>query len=182
MMTALRSWPSWSKQLFQAEPAAGGQVVVLSFAAWWTHSIRHQTANLREHLASNVGTDPQRSFSLSGKRRLAFFFFFFFFFFLLELSSSHLQMDSRMCSAQTCVFWQRGAEPTTCKGPERLLRTSPQLTTSAFLESSSLCHVLCECHNKAGFLYLYHFILMMAFSQCRKNFTIITTRRRSSGG
>ena len=32
------------------------------------------------------------------------------------------------------------------------------------------------------FLYLYHFILMMAFSQCRKNFTIITTRRRSSGG
>ena len=27
---------------------------------------------------------------------------------------------------------------------------SPQLTTSAFLESSSLCHVLCECHNKAG--------------------------------
>ena len=33
--------------------------------------------------------------------------------------------------------------------------TSPQLTTttkntSAFLESSSLCHVLCECHNKAG--------------------------------
>ena len=28
--------------------------------------------------------------------------------------------------------------------------TSPQLTTSAFLESSSLCHVLCECHNKAS--------------------------------
>ena len=65
-------------------------------------------------------------------------------------------MDSRMCSYQKCIFWQRGAEPT-CKGPERLLRrprsptwTSPQLTTSAFLESSSLCHVLCECHNKAG--------------------------------
>ena len=33
-------------------------------------------------------------------------------------------MDSRMCSAQKCVFWQRGTEPTTCKGPERLLRTS----------------------------------------------------------
>ena len=33
-----------SKQLFQAEPAAGGQVVVLSFADWWTHSIRRQTA------------------------------------------------------------------------------------------------------------------------------------------
>ena len=28
--------------------------------------------------------------------------------------------------------------------------TSPQLTTSSFLESSSLWHVLCECHNKAG--------------------------------
>ena len=63
-----RSWPSWSKQLFQAEPAAtvmvvgGGQVVVLSFADWWTHSIRRQTADLREHLASNVGTDPQTIF------------------------------------------------------------------------------------------------------------------------
>ena len=33
-------------------------------------------------------------------------------------------MDSRMCSAQKCAFWQRGAEPTTYKGPERLLRTS----------------------------------------------------------
>ena len=31
-----------------------------------------------------------------------------------------------MCStsAQKCAFWQRRAEPTTCKGPERLLRTS----------------------------------------------------------
>ena len=29
-----------------------------------------------------------------------------------------------MFSAQKCAFWQRGAEPTTCKGPERLLRTS----------------------------------------------------------
>ena len=35
--------------------------------------------------------------------------------------------------------------------PRSLTWTSPQLTTSAFLESSSLCHcVLCECHNKAG--------------------------------
>ena len=33
-------------------------------------------------------------------------------------------MDSRMCSAQKCAFWQREAEPTTCKGPERLLQTS----------------------------------------------------------
>ena len=47
---------------FQAEPAAGGQVVVLSFADWWTHSIRRQTADLRENLASNVGTDPQKIF------------------------------------------------------------------------------------------------------------------------
>ena len=53
---------SWSKQHFQAEPAAGGQVVVLSFADWWTHSIRRQTADLREHLAANVGTDPQKIF------------------------------------------------------------------------------------------------------------------------
>ena len=29
-----------------------------------------------------------------------------------------------MCSAQKCAFWQRGAEPTTCKGPEHLIRTS----------------------------------------------------------
>ena len=67
-------------------------------------------------------------------------------------------MDSRMCSAQKCAFWQRGAEPTTYARAlsvsfERPLSpswTSQQLTTSAFLESSSLCHVLCECHNKAG--------------------------------
>ena len=44
------------------EAAAWGQVVVLSFADWWTHSIRRQTADLREHLASNVGTDPQKIF------------------------------------------------------------------------------------------------------------------------
>ena len=31
---------------------------------------------------------------------------------------------SGMCSAQKCTFWQRRVEPTTCKGPERLLRTS----------------------------------------------------------
>ena len=53
---------NWPKQLFQAEPAAGGQVVLLSSADWWTHSmsIRRQTADLREHLASDVGTDPQK--------------------------------------------------------------------------------------------------------------------------
>ena len=34
-------------------------------------------------------------------------------------------MDSSgMCSAQKCTFWQRRVELTTCKGPERLLRTS----------------------------------------------------------
>ena len=67
-------------------------MVVLSFADWWTHSIRRQTADLREHLASNVGTDPQKIFFVEWlKRRLALFFFFFFFFFcLLELPSSHL--------------------------------------------------------------------------------------------
>ena len=104
----------------------------------------------------------KRSFSWSGKAAFGvFFFFFFFFFFLLELPSSHLQMDSRMCSAQKCAFWQRGAEPTTCKGPERLLSRTSAVSEldvpttyhkGAFLESStwSLCHVLCECHNKAG--------------------------------
>ena len=33
-------------------------------------------------------------------------------------------MERRMCSAQKCTLWQRGAEPMTCKGPECLLRTS----------------------------------------------------------
>ena len=33
-------------------------------------------------------------------------------------------MDSRMCSAQKCTFWQGRAQPTTCRGPERFLRTS----------------------------------------------------------
>ena len=58
--SALWSWPSWSKQPFQAEPAAGGQVVGLSLADWWTDSIRRQTADLRERLASDVGTDTQK--------------------------------------------------------------------------------------------------------------------------
>ena len=44
----------------QAELAVGGQVVVSLFADWWTDSIRRQTADLRGHLASNVGTDPQK--------------------------------------------------------------------------------------------------------------------------
>ena len=68
-------------------------------------------------------------------------------------------MDSRRCSVQKCTLWQRGTEPS-CRGPESLLRTSarpwsptwtsPQLTTSAFLEPSSLCHadLLCKCHTK----------------------------------
>ena len=66
-------------------------------------------------------------------------------------------MDSRMCSAQKCAFWQGGADRRHARALsvsfERPLSpswTSPQLTTSAFLESPSLCHVLCECHNKAG--------------------------------
>ena len=62
-----------------------------------------------------------------------------------------------MCSAQKCAFWHGGADRRHARALsvsfERPLSpswTSPQLTTSAFLESSSLCHVLCECHNKAG--------------------------------
>ena len=61
-----------------------------------------------------------------------------------------------MCSAQKCAFWQGGADRRHARALsvsfERPLSpswTSPQLTTSAFLESSSLCQVLCECHNKA---------------------------------
>ena len=52
-------------------------------------------------------------------------------------------MDSRICSAQKWAFWQRGVEPTTCNSlvsferPRSRSWTSPQLTTSAFLESSS---------------------------------------------
>ena len=73
-------------------------------------------------------------------------------------------MDSRMCSAQKCAFWQREAEPTTCKGPEleRLLRTSAvseldvpttyhNFTQVRFLSLQVfVTPVLCECHNKAG--------------------------------
>ena len=63
-----------------------------------------------------------------------------------------------MCRAQQCAFWQRGAErharpkalSVSFERPRSPSWRSPQLTTSAFLESSSLCHVLCECHNKAG--------------------------------
>ena len=61
--------PSWSKQLFQAEPAAGGQVVVVSFADWWTRLLTGgltlsaaKLRTLREHLASDLGTDPQKIF------------------------------------------------------------------------------------------------------------------------
>ena len=66
-----------------------------------------------------------------------------------------------MCSAQNCTFWQRGAEPTTCnfaralsvsfEHPRSLTWTSPQLTTSAFLESSSLCRALCESRTRSSF-------------------------------
>ena len=53
-----------------------------------------------------------------------------------ELNQRHARALSRVS-----VSFERPRSPTW---------TSPQLTTSAFLESSSLCHVLCECHNKAG--------------------------------
>ena len=118
-MTALRSWPrrpSWSKQHFQAEPAAGAKVVVLSFADWWTHYPPpncglERTSRLRRwHWPSK---DLFRG-AIRGVWR---------FFFSLELPSSRLEMDSSMCIVQKCTFWQRGAEPT-CKSPERLLRTS----------------------------------------------------------
>ena len=54
--------PSWSKQQFQAEPAAGGP------GGWFCRlltgglTIRRQTTALRAHLASDVGTDCQKIF------------------------------------------------------------------------------------------------------------------------
>ena len=67
-------------------------------------------------------------------------------------------MDSRMCSPQKCTFCRTSgreelnrrhakALSVSFECPRSPTWTSPQLTTSAFLESSSLCHVLCECHN-----------------------------------
>ena len=71
-------------------------MVVLSFADWWTHSIRRQTADLREHLASKVGTDPQKIFSWSGKA--GFFFFFFFFLVRTTIVASRDGQQDVQCS------------------------------------------------------------------------------------
>ena len=87
------------------------------------------------------------------------FFFFFFFFFLLNFHryrrisrwtagcavlksapSGREELNRRHARALSVSF-ERPRSPSW---------TSPQLTTSAFLDSSSLCRVLCECHNKAG--------------------------------
>ena len=62
-----------------------------------------------------------------------------------------------MCSAQKCAYGREElnrrharALSVSFERPRSPSWTSPQLTTRAFLESSSLCHVLCECHDKAG--------------------------------
>ena len=110
-----------SKQLFQAEPAAGGGGggaggcfvvcwVVDSLSAaklWpWENILPPTLAPTCNDFFRGVVSDV-----------------WCFFLFSLELPSSSLQMDSRMCNVQKCTFWQRGAEPT-CTGPERLLWTS----------------------------------------------------------
>ena len=120
MMTALRSWPTWSKQLFQAEPAAGGTGGC--FVVSWLVDSLYPPPNCGswENISlPTLAPTLKRSFSWSGKRSLAFFFF------SLELPSSHLWMESRMCSAQKCTFWQLERSWTDdIQGPERLLRTS----------------------------------------------------------
>ena len=122
MMTALRSWPTWSKQLFQAEPAAGGRVVVLSLADWWTHSIRRQTADLErtsrfrrwhrlsKHLFCGV---------VSGVWR-------FFFFVRATIVASLDGKQDVQCSKVHFLAAREelNRRHTTYKGPERLLRTS----------------------------------------------------------
>ena len=64
---------------------------------------------------------PSRSFSWSGKRRLAFFFSV-----KATLVTSRMSRWTAGCAVLKSApsGSQRGAEPTTCKGPERLLRTS----------------------------------------------------------
>ena len=82
----LNAWPRSDRgqagrsNFFKLSLQLGGQVVVLSFADWWTHSIRRQTADLREHLASNAGIGPQKIFFVEWKAAFGGFFFFFFFF------------------------------------------------------------------------------------------------------
>ena len=142
---------SWSKQLVEA-----------TFSSWacswgprWLFcrlltgglTIRQLTAALREHLPSDVGTDREKIFFVKWYAVLVFGVFFFFFI-RTTIVASLDDCDSSMCSVQKCTFWQRGAEPT-CKGPERLFRTSDldvpslRLTTSAFLECSSLFVTYC---------------------------------------
>ena len=62
-----------------------------------------------------------------------------------------------MCSAQKCTFWQRGVEPSrrrharalsvSFERPRSPSWTSPQLTTSAFLESSTSSSYVTHCAN-----------------------------------
>ena len=129
-------------------------MVVLSLADWWTHSIRCQTADLREHLASDVGTDTQKIFFVEWSAAFGVFFSVRATIVAsldgqqdVQCSKSHLlaareELNRRHARALSVSF-ERPRSPTW---------TSPQLTASAFLESSSLCHgVLCECHNNGRY-------------------------------
>ena len=118
-------------------------------------TIRRQTADLRGHLASDVGTDPQKIFFVEWYAACGVFCFFLVRTTIVE--SLHGQQDVQ-CS-KVHLLAETSWTDDKCKGPGLSVSferprsptwTSPQLTTSAFLESSSLCHVLCECHNKAG--------------------------------
>ena len=143
----IRSWPSWSKQLFQhqAEPAAGSQVIVLPLADWWTHSIRRQTAGSREHFASDVGTDPQKIFFVKWWAAFGVFFSVR----ATIVASLDGQQDVHLLAAREELNRRHArALSVSFERPRSPTWTSPQLTTRAFLQSSSLCHcVLCECHN-----------------------------------
>ena len=91
-----------------------------------------------------------------------FIFYFLFFFYFVRPRSDHRRISrwTAGCAVLKSAPSSSGREELNRRHAralsvsfERPLSpswTSPQLTTSAFLESSSLCHVLCECHNKAG--------------------------------
>ena len=73
------TWPSWSKQLFQAEPAAGSRWL---FCRLLTGGLTLSAAKLRtwENISLPTLTPTlKRAFSWSGKAAFGVFFFFFFF-------------------------------------------------------------------------------------------------------
>ena len=118
MMTALRSLPSWSRQLFQAEPASGGGWL---FCRLLTGGLTLSAAKLRtwENISlPTLAPTFKRSSSWSGRRRLWFFFFFV----RTTIVASLDGQQDVQCSKVRLLAGR--SWPTTCKGPECLLRTS----------------------------------------------------------